>query len=179
VARFRARYQGEASCQAAAQVGGGGKGCVWGCLGFGDCERACQFDAIHMNRHALPVVDEDQCTACGDCVKVCPKDLFSIHTIDHQLWVACKNREAGDDITEYCQVACTACGRCVMDAPDDLIIMENNLPKINYSLTPMTKHPIERCPTGAIVWVEQDGTIIKGKESVKIIRQAPLRAAPS
>ena len=90
VARNKASYKGLKSCTAAALVSGGGKGCFWGCLGHGDCEVVCDFDAIIMNEHSLPIVDVDKCTACGDCVEVCPKDLFSIQPISNRLWVACK-----------------------------------------------------------------------------------------
>ncbi|MEQ8335842.1 MAG: RnfABCDGE type electron transport complex subunit B [Cyclobacteriaceae bacterium] len=172
VARNKAKYKGMESCQAASLVSGGGKGCFWGCLGFGDCEAVCDFDAIHMDEHGLPVVDEDKCTACGDCVEVCPKDLFSIQSINNRLWVACKNLEAGDEILEECQVACTACGRCAMDAPGNLITMENNLPVIHYGTNELNKDPIQRCPTGAIVWLDQKLGAIKGKESNKVIRKS-------
>ncbi len=177
-ARVNAQYVGERTCLAASQVSGGGKTCVWGCLGYGDCERACEFDAIHMNPHALPVVDESQCTACGDCVTVCPKDLFSIHPVSHQLWVRCKNREMGDGILKYCEVACTACGRCAMDAPN-VIVMENNLPVVSYTSNIQHQQAIQRCPTGAIVWIETDGSVVTGKECKPVIRQAPLEAMPS
>ena len=125
-------YQGVGSCAAAALVAGGGKGCFWGCLGVGDCQVACTFDAIDMNEHRLPVVDEAKCTGCGDCVVVCPKDLFSLELESQRLWVACRSQEAGDEILEDCQVACTACGRCAMDAPK-FITMQGNLPVIDYS----------------------------------------------
>ena len=171
VAINRAQYEGLPSCQAAAIVSGGGKGCFWGCLGHGDCEKVCDFDAITMDTYSLPVVDLDKCTACGDCVEVCPKDLFSLQPIDHQLWVACKNLEAGDDILEDCQVGCTACGKCAMDAPDNLITMQLNLPVIDYSENHQTQIPIQRCPTGAIVWLDHEQGVIKGKESKKIIRK--------
>lgn len=171
VAQNRARYKGLQSCQAAALVSGGGKGCFWGCLGHGDCEVVCDFDAISMNEFSLPVVDVDKCTACGDCVEVCPKDLFSLHPISHRLWVACKNLEAGDGVLEECQVGCTACGKCAMDAPGNLITMVHNLPVINYSTDHNTKAPIQRCPTGAIVWLDDEIGVIKGKESKKIIRK--------
>jgi electron transport complex protein RnfB len=171
VARNKALYKGMESCQAAALVSGGGKGCFWGCLGFSDCMQVCDFDAIHMDDHSLPIVDIDKCTACGDCVEVCPKDLFSLQPISHQLWVACKNLESGDEILDECQVACTACGRCAMDAPGDLITMEYNLPVINYSLDHQTQVPIQRCPTGAIVWLDQKLGAIKGKESKKVVRK--------
>lgn len=171
VAINRAQYQGMSSCRGAALVSGGGKGCFWGCLGHGDCEVACDFDAIYMDEHSLPVVDVDKCTACGDCVEVCPKDLFSLQPVSNRLWVACKNLEQGDEILEDCQVACTACGRCAMDAPGDLITMMHNLPVVNYQAGKQTTDPIQRCPTGAIVWLENDGSAIKGRDAKKIVRK--------
>ena len=171
VAINRAQYQGIQTCRAAVLVSGGGKGCFWGCLGYGDCEVVCDFDAITMSPNDLPIVNVGKCTACGDCVEVCPKDLFSLQPVSHQLWVACKNLEAGDGILEECQVGCTACGKCAMDAPDKLISMKSNLPVINYSANPQTQIPIQRCPTGAIVWLDEKGGIIKGKESKKIVRK--------
>lgn len=178
VARNRARYEGLKTCRAAAVVAGGGKGCFWGCLGLADCEVVCDFDAIHMNQFSLPVVDEEKCTACGDCVEVCPKDLFSLHPASHRLWVACKNLEAGDEILEDCEVACTACGRCAADAPG-MIKMANNLPVIDYSRNHKTQAPIQRCPTGAILWIEKDGTIVKGRESKKVLRKSTLPDLPT
>ncbi|MDM9632695.1 RnfABCDGE type electron transport complex subunit B [Robiginitalea aurantiaca] len=171
VAINRARYNGIQSCQAAALISGGGKGCFWGCLGHGDCEVVCDFDAITMDEHGLPVVDVDKCTACGDCVEACPKDLFSLQPISHRLWVACKNLEHGNAILEDCQVACTACGKCAMDAPGELIAMKHNLPVVNYAENHNTQIPIQRCPTGAIVWLDDNGVAIKGKESAPIIRK--------
>lgn len=170
VAINRARYRGLSSCQAAALVSGGGKGCFWGCLGLGDCERVCDFGAITMNNVGLPVVDQEKCTACGDCVEVCPKDLFSLHPISHRLWVNCKNLEQGDEVLEECQVACTACGKCAMDGPG-LISMVNNLPVVDYSKKHDTQGPIQRCPTGAIVWLDDKEGIIKGAEAKKVVRQ--------
>ncbi len=178
VARNRARYDGMSSCRAAAQVAGGGKGCFWGCLGLADCALACTFDAIHMDPHGLPVVSEAKCTACGDCVEACPKDLFSIHAVSHRLWVACRSEEAGDEILEDCEVACTACGRCAMDAPG-LITMRGNLPVIDYGRKHDTRDPIQRCPTGAIVWIDAARGPLKGGAAKKIIRQSPLRNAPT
>lgn len=171
VAINRAQYQGINSCQAATLVSGGGKGCFWGCLGHGDCEVVCDFDAITMNEHSIPVVDAAKCTACGDCVEVCPKDLFSLQPISRKLWVQCKSLEAGDGVLDDCQVGCTACGKCAMDAPGDLITMIHNLPVINYAKNHNTKVPIERCPTGAIVWLDDEAGVVKGRESKKIIRK--------
>ena len=176
VATMRATYAGLSSCRAAAVAGGGGKSCAWGCLGLGDCADVCDFDAITMDVHGLPVVDGAKCTACGDCVDICPKNLFSIHGVSHKLWLACRNEDDGEAAEAACEVACTACGRCVADAAPNLIHLQRNLAVIDYARNDSAdRKAIERCPTGAIVWLEGD-RIIKGKAAKKIIRIEPLPA---
>lgn len=175
VAYFQATYRGLKSCRAAALVAGGGKGCTWGCLGLGDCVVACAFDSIHLNQYGLPVVDTGKCVACGDCVDVCPKDLFSLHPVSHRLWVACKSLSEDDEAEQDCEVACTGCARCSADAPEGLIIMQNNLAVIDYSRNDLaSKVAIERCPTGAIVWLDERRGAIKGAKAKKVIRMEPL-----
>jgi len=175
VARHHVQYAGLESCRAAAVVSGGGKGCTWGCLGLADCMRVCNFDAIRMNAQGLPVVNDEKCTACGDCVAICPKGLFSLHPVSHRLWVACKNLLNGDNAETDCEVACTACGRCAMDAATGLIKITNNLAVVDYSRNHLaTQVPIQRCPTGAIVWLNGASGPIKGLEAKKITRKSPL-----
>jgi len=136
-------------------VAGGGKACNWGCLGLGDCERACLLDAIFMNDDLLPVVLPERCTACNDCVVACPKDLFVLMPIEQKLIVQCKNLLKGDAAEDLCSVACNTCNRCVADAEPGVIEIINNLAVINYEKNALTSpKAIERCPTGAIVWVE-------------------------
>jgi Na+-translocating ferredoxin:NAD+ oxidoreductase RNF subunit RnfB len=173
VARRHGDYRGVESCRAATLVAGGGKGCVWGCLGLGDCDRVCDFDAIIMDAHDLPQVIDDQCTACGDCVDICPRDLFSLQPLSHKLWVACKNLEKGEAAEAECAVACNGCGRCSLDAPGDLITIDHHLAVIDYTKNVLASRiAIERCPTGAIVWLE--GGVHKGHDAFKVIRKEPL-----
>ena len=175
VARQRARYVGEPTCQAATLVAGGGKGCSWGCLGYGDCGDVCQFDAIVMDPFGIPVVDEELCTACGDCVDICPKNLFSIQPLSHKLWVACVNEAFGDEAELECEVACNACARCVADAPEGVLRMESNLPVIDYAQNALTSpEAIQRCPTGAIIWWQIDGHAVKGRRARPVIRRHAL-----
>lgn len=174
VARQKAQYAGLESCRAAALVSGGGKGCSWGCLGLADCERVCEFKAIEMDAYGLPVVNESKCTACGDCVEVCPKGLFTLHPVSHRLWVACRNQLNGDLAENECEVACTACGRCAADAPG-LISIANNLAVVDYSKNgKATITAIQRCPTGAIVWIDEKKGAVKGADAKKITRRSPL-----
>lgn len=155
VAVQNARYEGLDSCAAAAAVAGGGKGCSWGCLGLADCADACTFGAITMNDVGLPVVAPDACTACGDCVEACPKDLFTIMPLEQKLIVQCKSLIEGDEAEALCRVACTACGRCADDAQPGVIAMRHGLAVIDYAKNDLAgEEAIQRCPTGAIRWVE-------------------------
>ncbi len=174
VAPLRARYAGLDTCRAAALVAGGGKGCAWGCLGLADCADVCEFNAIDMNAQGLPEVDVDKCTACGDCVDVCPRDLFSLQPVSHRLWVACKNLEKGEKAETDCVVICTGCGRCAADAPEGLIHIEQNLAVVDYGKNALASEvAVERCPTGAIVWLEKNGAR-KGVEARKVVRKEAL-----
>ncbi len=175
VAWTRAQYEGIRSCQGAALISGGGKGCVWGCLGLGDCQTVCEFGAITMSDAGLPVVDEALCTACNACVVACPKDLFSIHPVSHRLWVACKSLAQGDEALAECEVACTGCGRCAADAPGDLVSIENGLAVVDYSKNRLASQKvIQRCPTGAIVWIDDQRGVVKGGQAKRITRKSPL-----
>ena len=155
-----AEYDGIVSCQAAIIVNNGGQNCSYGCLGLADCERACTFDAIHMNSSGLPVVNVDLCTSCGDCVVACPQNLFIIEPISQELIVQCNSPLSGDLAKSICTVACDSCGRCVSDAPPGVLEIQNGLPVI---LEPedTTVFSTFRCPTGAIQWVEGEQFAIK------------------
>jgi len=168
VAPRQAEYLGLSTCRAAAAVAGGGKACAWGCLGLADCRDVCDFDAIYMNDVDLPVVIPEKCTACGDCVEACPKDLFTLMPIEQKLLVQCKNLLEGEEATNACAVACNACGRCVADGAPGLIEIVNGLAVIDYTKNAVAApDAIKRCPTGAIVWVE-------GAQQLGPERRAPV-----
>lgn len=155
VAPARAEYRGLSTCKAAAAVAGGGKACAWGCLGLGDCAVACDFHAIELNPVGLPVVVPELCTACGDCVEACPKDLFVVMPVEQRLIVQCRSLLEGEAAETVCRVACTGCGKCVLDAAPGLIAIRNGLAVVDYDRNALARpEATVRCPTGAIVWVE-------------------------
>ena len=151
--RELAEYNGISSCRGGVLVNGGGRSCTWGCLGLADCQRACDFGAITMNDQGLPVVDVDLCTACNDCVAVCPLDLFTLMPLSQKLLVQCASPMAGEAARMSCEVACDACGKCAHDAAQGVLEMKAGLPVI---LDPngTSADATWRCPTGAIQWVE-------------------------
>ena len=62
-AGLKANYYGISDCKRAAAIPGrGDKACSFGCMGFGSCVAACQFDAIHVV-DGVAVVDKEKCVA--------------------------------------------------------------------------------------------------------------------
>jgi Na+-translocating ferredoxin:NAD+ oxidoreductase subunit B len=165
-----AEYRGLQTCGAAAAVAAGGRGCSWACLGLADCERACTFDAIFMNDRGLPVVVPSLCTACGDCVEACPKDLFTLMPTEQKLVVQCRSLLEGAAADALCAAACNGCGRCAADAAPGLIRMQNGLAVIDYSKNALADpSATRRCPTNAIVWVE-GMQFMKGRAEAPAVR---------
>lgn len=152
----RGIYLGISTCSAAHLVGGN-KQCSFGCMGYGDCVRACPFDAIYMGKEGLPVVREHQCTACGKCVDACPRNLLELHPFSQNILVFCRSEDRGPLARKVCKNACIACGICVRACPD-AIVLENYLAKIiDYKKIDPEKIPeIEKCPTDSIGRLRKD-----------------------
>ena len=120
-------------------------------MGFGDCVRACSFDAIYMAPDGVPVVIEEKCTACGKCVDACPRDIIELHPVSQNILVFCRSLDGPKTARKLCSNACIACGICARACPE-AIVMENNLAVIqDYGKIEEDKIPaIEKCPTKAI-----------------------------
>ncbi len=149
-AASRGLYLGVTTC-AASHIIGGNKQCSYGCMGYGDCVLACQFDAMEMGEDGLPVVFEENCTACGKCVDACPRNLYELLPIEQNIFVYCRSLDGPKVSRKLCKNACIACGICARACPEQ-IFMENNLAVIHdYKKIDPEKIPaIEKCPTNAI-----------------------------
>lgn len=155
---FRPRtsvYDGVADCRIANSLYMGETDCSYGCLGYGDCVRACTFDAIHMNPETLlPEVTDDKCTSCGACVKACPRNLIELRKKakkDRKIYVACSNCDKGGPARRACKVACIGCGKCVKVCQFDAIRLENNLAYIDAFKCTFCRKCVTECPTGSIL----------------------------
>lgn len=147
----RFKYEGVEDCRAAVLASGGDKSCVYGCLGYGTCSRACPFDAITMDENHLPVIDPVKCTACGQCVKACPKNVIEIQPLVKEVLVRCHSRDKGAVSRKNCSVSCIACGICVKVCPYNAPVVENNCSTINLEKCRVCGLCVTKCPTGAIM----------------------------
>lgn len=148
-------YDGASNCTIAAALYGGDTGCSFGCLGLGDCVDSCLFDAIHINPETmLPEVVEDKCTACGACVKACPKNLIELRKQgpkSRRIYVSCMNKDKGGVARKSCEVACIGCSKCQQVCPFDAITIENNLAYIDDDKCRLCRKCVPVCPTNSIL----------------------------
>ena len=105
-------YVGIADCVGALKVAGGPTACSFGCLGFGSCVAACQFDALHINDKGVAEVDKEKCTNCGACREACPRKLIVEVPYKQKVFVNCANKNKGPAVTKVCANSCIACGMC-------------------------------------------------------------------
>ncbi|MBR2215442.1 MAG: Fe-S cluster domain-containing protein [Selenomonadaceae bacterium] len=152
-ATVAATYEGIPDCAAVKIVQGGPKGCKFGCLGFGNCVRACPFGALSMGEAGLPVVDKEICTGCGKCVSTCPQALFVLASFAAPVEVECSNHDKGAVARKYCQNACLGCGLCMKNCPHGAIKLERNLAVVDSAVCRKKCHEttcLAKCPTKAI-----------------------------
>ena len=150
-------YSGLRTCAAMNATGTGETLCGFGCLGCGDCTRACTFDAIHMNEETgLPEVDEEKCVACGACVKACPRHIIELRKKGpkgRRMVVSCVNKDKGAVAKKNCSAACIGCGKCQKECKFEAITIENNLSYIDPEKCRLCRKCEAACPTGAILAV--------------------------
>jgi formate dehydrogenase beta subunit len=97
-------YFGVNTCQAQANLSGGHRVCGVGCMGLGDCVRACQFGALSMGPEGYPVVAKDKCVGCGICEQVCPKSIMKVRTPSQRIL----HFNRSDDRLAPCRQTCPA-----------------------------------------------------------------------
>ncbi len=133
IAPRKSVYIGAKTCREAKAVGFGDKTCKQGCLGYGDCEAACPFDAIHIGEKMLPVIDREKCTGCGVCVKECPQNTLVLQPLSKNVLIRCINTEPAKNVIKECGIGCIGCGICEKNCPiDGAIIMGRNLAVMQY-----------------------------------------------
>ena len=131
-AKMKGNYEGLHDCLAATKVAGRGPLiCKFGCLGFGNCTKACKYDAIRVV-NGVAKVDQEKCVGCMQCAAQCPRKLIVPVEYGKHVVVACASLAKGPVTIRGCTAGCAGCGLCVKICPHDAIHVEHNLASIDY-----------------------------------------------
>ena len=149
----KAVYDGVQSCRAASMIYGGPDACIYGCIGYGDCAKACPVNAICV-RDGIAHVDPRLCIACGLCASACPKNIISLVPKNAVTSVMCNNKDKGAEAKKACKNACIGCKKCEKSCPENAITVIDNLARIDYSKCSGCGICASVCPTGCIRAVE-------------------------
>ena len=126
-------YLGIDDCAADyASLGNGMHYCVNGCLGHGNCVKACKFDAIHVI-DGVAVVDKENCKGCEACKNACPKDMIVMIPYSARFAVPCHNVEKGAITRKFCEAGCMGCKLCEKKCPNGAMHIDHNLASVDYS----------------------------------------------
>lgn len=154
------RYTGLADCTAAMKVSGNGPlDCAFGCLGMGNCVRACKFDAIHINAHGVAEVNRDRCTHCMQCAAACPRHVITDIPYAADVTVPCGNRDKGALAKDHCSVSCIGCRLCEKNCPVGAVSVTDNVAVIDYGKCTSCGKCAAKCPRKLIVNLHSNGKV--------------------
>lgn len=143
-------YTGVMDCGMQKYVpGGGAKSCQYGCLGYGNCVKVCQFEAIRVH-NGIAVVDKEACKACGMCVAACPKNLITLIPYEAEYVVGCSSRDKGPVTAKVCTVGCIGCGICKKNCPVQAIAVTDFCAVIDQEQCTACGTCKEKCPKKSI-----------------------------
>ncbi len=143
-------YQGISSCGAAVQLHGGTGKCSYGCMGFGDCKAACEYDAVTIC-NGLARINPALCRACGKCADACPKGLIRLAPVKQQAVVLCSSCDKGADTKRACTAGCIGCMRCVKACPNGAVKVENFKATVDPALCTGCFACIAQCKQGCLI----------------------------
>lgn len=144
-------YDGVEDCSVMAFIPGGGeKKCHHGCLGYGTCVKACNFDAIRVI-NGIAHVDKEKCKACGQCVAVCPHHLIELVPYEQTVKVSCSSQDKGKATMNACDKGCIGCKKCEKNCPVQAITVTDNVAHIDYDKCTNCGLCKENCPRHCII----------------------------
>ena len=154
----KGNYEGAHDCLAATKVAGRGHTiCKFGCLGFGNCVKACQYDAIHVV-DGVARVDFDKCVGCMSCAAACPRGVIASVEYGEHIVISCSSHAKGNITTRGCTLGCIGCGLCKKVCPKGAISLDRNLAVIDYTKCDNCCLCVSVCPKKMIRNASQGGS---------------------
>lgn len=142
-------YRGMHTCAALNQFYGGDRSCPYGCLGLGDCVKACAYGALTL-AEGVARVDPGRCTGCLMCVKSCPKGLIQPLPRRGTARVVCSSRQGARETRQDCKRGCIGCGKCARTCEQEAIVLREHLAVIDPEKCTGCGRCAQACPVGCI-----------------------------
>ena len=173
-------YQGYKTCAAVKPFFGGPGNCKFGCIGYGDCQAVCKFDAIHVE-NGVAKVDRDKCVGCGMCANTCPQRIINMIPKTSRVWVGCSSPAPGKVVRTICDAGCIGCKICEKQCKFEAIKVENNIAKIDPSKCKNCGLCAKKCPRKIIHMIDRNGKpVVIVDEPKPAAKPAPAaQAAPA
>ncbi|MBR1444278.1 MAG: RnfABCDGE type electron transport complex subunit B [Firmicutes bacterium] len=162
-AKTKYEYYGMNDCAMESNLAGGRKTCSYGCLGDGNCVRACQFGALSIE-NGIAVVDREKCTACGACISACPKGLIELVPYKNNIRVSCNSKDMPKATKDNCSIGCMGCKICEKNCPSDAVHITDFLAKVDYDKCTQCGVCTGKCPTKAIADITKKTAEVKGDD---------------
>ena len=154
------QYSGLRTCFAVNMCSAGETACGYGCLGCGDCVKACKFGALSVNpKTGIAEVDNSKCVGCGACVNECPRNVIELRDRDEIkpcVYIRCMNCDSGSVASKACGVSCIGCGKCAKECPLGAITIDRGLAHIDTEKCDACGKCVTVCPRHAIGMIIRD-----------------------
>lgn len=146
-------YDGIPSCSAAAFLMGGVTSCRYGCMGLGDCVRACEYGAVTVC-NGVARIDPHKCRGCSKCVEACPKGMIKFVPLKRQAVVRCSNCDKAKETMQVCKVGCIGCGKCQRTCEFGAVSVKDGLAAVDAGKCMGCGACVEACPRHVITLLE-------------------------
>lgn len=146
-------YDGIQSCSASTFLAGGITSCRYGCMGMGDCVRACEYGAVSVC-NGVAKIDPHKCKGCSKCVEACPKGMIKFVPLKRQAVVRCSNCDKAKDTMAVCKIGCIGCKKCERTCEYGAVTVVNNLATVDASKCVGCGKCVEACPRHVITLLD-------------------------
>lgn len=138
-------YEGINTCAASDLLAGGVASCRFGCIGMGDCMRACEYGAIKVC-DGVAIINPKLCKGCSKCVVACPRSLITFVPLKKQAVIRCSNCDKGAGVTKICKIGCIGCRKCEKVCPAEAVSVTNFNATVNADKCIGCGLCVEACP---------------------------------